>query len=578
MSEQTPNSSEDLSGAEPSMEDILASIRKIISEDEPVAMESPEDVQVDAVADLTSDAVRDVSASSDVLSAEGDSVDLNIDDVLADMDIEAHNLDASDLDIAIPDIDAEIASPVSADAIAPVVAAPVISAAATAEDIDDDILGILEDDIPLEDDVDVIAPIEAEATQEPVDEVAEALGVSSLGGAEEAFEMRSVPDDADEMDALLDDILMVSEETSVEDSIASEPEVSAVFSSEPASVGKDPDLELVKSLMADLSDDPEKSSTDDDLESLLELPELDKSLAEEIDLVAADVLPTEGSLDDLLEDFALEETPVVSDLTEVADATLEDSLADLSDGSTEEEDILGDILDMTLEDELNAQPDEITSIDEILELEQANLSENSEIDLDAMMSDEAFVLEEIDALQVETPDVDVTKDDLPSLADIAAAAEADAVEAETSPLAAASIAAAGTGAAALGAIVSSDTKNQDAELSAGSDDGAEAVTQVEPEIETPTQQIHNQETPMPVKAVTTDAILDDVTETATAGAFAELNQIVEDKAIFNERGPRIGDLVQEALRPMLKEWLDANLKGIVERAVTKEVKRISSGK
>ena len=45
-----------------------------------------------------------------------------------------------------------------------------------------------------------------------------------------------------------------------------------------------------------------------------------------------------------------------------------------------------------------------------------------------------------------------------------------------------------------------------------------------------------------------------------------------------DRGDRIGDLVQEALRPMLKEWLDKNLKGIVERAVTKEVKRISTGK
>ena len=87
----------------------------------------------------------------------------------------------------------------------------------------------------------------------------------------------------------------------------------------------------------------------------------------------------------------------------------------------------------------------------------------------------------------------------------------------------------------------------------------------------------NQEIEMPVKAVKTDAILDEVTEAATAGAFAELNQVVEDKAVFNERGPRIGDLVQDALRPMLKEWLDANLKGIVERAVTKEVKRISKG-
>jgi len=74
MSEQTPTSTEDLNGAEPSMEDILASIRKIISEDEPVAMESPEDALPvpivtaeplstfgDVPADLTSDAVLETS-------------------------------------------------------------------------------------------------------------------------------------------------------------------------------------------------------------------------------------------------------------------------------------------------------------------------------------------------------------------------------------------------------------------------------------------------------------------------------------------------------------------------------------
>lgn len=85
------------------------------------------------------------------------------------------------------------------------------------------------------------------------------------------------------------------------------------------------------------------------------------------------------------------------------------------------------------------------------------------------------------------------------------------------------------------------------------------------------------ETPMP-SAARADAILDDVTEAATMTAFAELNQVVEDKAVLSERGPRIGDLVQDALRPMLKEWLDENLQAIVERAVAKEVKRIADGK
>jgi cell pole-organizing protein PopZ len=80
------------------------------------------------------------------------------------------------------------------------------------------------------------------------------------------------------------------------------------------------------------------------------------------------------------------------------------------------------------------------------------------------------------------------------------------------------------------------------------------------------------------KASAKDTIVDNATEDATASAFASLNKVIDEKATMADRGDRIGDLVQEALRPMLKEWLDKNLKGIVERAVTKEVKRISSGK
>ena len=80
------------------------------------------------------------------------------------------------------------------------------------------------------------------------------------------------------------------------------------------------------------------------------------------------------------------------------------------------------------------------------------------------------------------------------------------------------------------------------------------------------------------RAAKKDAIIDEVTESATADVFSSLNKVVEEKAVVAERGDRIGDLVTDALRPMLKEWLDENLKGIVERAVTKEVKRISSGK
>ena len=109
-------------------------------------------------------------------------------------------------------------------------------------------------------------------------------------------------------------------------------------------------------------------------------------------------------------------------------------------------------------------------------------------------------------------------------------------------------------------------------------DGAEEV------VDTASETVHTQietsqtETEDMAGKTARDTILDEVTETATASAFASLNQVVEEKAVVAERGDRIGDLVTEALQPMLKEWLDKNLKGIVERAVTKEVKRISSGK
>lgn len=40
-------------------------------------------------------------------------------------------------------------------------------------------------------------------------------------------------------------------------------------------------------------------------------------------------------------------------------------------------------------------------------------------------------------------------------------------------------------------------------------------------------------------------------------------------------GTTLEDLVMESLKPMLKDWLDANLTGIVERLVEKEVRRLS---
>jgi cell pole-organizing protein PopZ len=42
-------------------------------------------------------------------------------------------------------------------------------------------------------------------------------------------------------------------------------------------------------------------------------------------------------------------------------------------------------------------------------------------------------------------------------------------------------------------------------------------------------------------------------------------------------GRTLEDVVRELLRPMLQQWLDESLPGIVQRAVDAEVSRISRG-
>ena len=71
----------------------------------------------------------------------------------------------------------------------------------------------------------------------------------------------------------------------------------------------------------------------------------------------------------------------------------------------------------------------------------------------------------------------------------------------------------------------------------------------------------------------TDRLLSEQSAHAAAGAFGLLQR--------NTRIPESDDdksletIVRELLRPMLKDWLDAHLPGIVERKVREEVERIA---
>jgi uncharacterized protein len=73
---------------------------------------------------------------------------------------------------------------------------------------------------------------------------------------------------------------------------------------------------------------------------------------------------------------------------------------------------------------------------------------------------------------------------------------------------------------------------------------------------------------------------------ATASAFDRLNQAMQNAVpppAAAEPGPSLGtgggktieELVQDMLRPMLKDWLDRNLPPIVERYVEREIVRLT---
>jgi len=282
----------------------------------------------------------------------------------------------------------------------------------------------------------------------------------------------------------------------------------------------DPDMDLVKSLMADLTEEP---LHDDDAEEL----------EVESEIEAESEIETESEIE------AEAEIETKADL-EVSNLGIDDDTDESS------EDVMDEILSMTLDDE--------TKLSEEIAI--------PEVEAPAIVQDPAASL---------------------SLKEIAAQAEADAQSSD-------SLVGTAIGAATIGGAAIATGQDEEPELDTAPDEVDSALSQLDDlladdtaeiedlETETHTPESNTEETPKMARAKKSDAIIDDVTETATAGAFASLTNVVEEKATVAERGDRIGDLVQEALRPMLKEWLDANLKGIVERAVTKEVKRISSGK
>jgi len=78
----------------------------------------------------------------------------------------------------------------------------------------------------------------------------------------------------------------------------------------------------------------------------------------------------------------------------------------------------------------------------------------------------------------------------------------------------------------------------------------------------------------PAIAETVAPLVSDQTAEVAASAFGRLSAAV----LMPAEGRTLEDVVRELLRPLLQQWLDDNLPGIVQQAVAAEVERIARGR
>ena len=658
--------------AEPSMEDILASIRQLIADDSvdatatvtpAVILDANTDEPlelVDSLDDSLADSPLDdmLARLDDTTVASGDAA-LDIPDIpeiqLVD-DIEAAAEPLSDdlMDLDVPSdskADIDINEAILEAAPASLMADTLAPKSSETESLS--VESLLEDeasDGQVSDDEFSIDSLLDDIAVQPVDDQVSAEALSSNDDSVGDLEPPSDPiSEIDDIDGLMDELtaeLDVSktdavpvldapaedfavDDLSLEAMLDDTPDVPVVadvleddmdvdigLSPESAAsdgVSDDPDIELVKSLMAELSDTPslDDASLMDEISPEVELPDtavsgpdlldsaLDAGVTSEAEQamglddviddiisdadkgVAEDISALEtGSSDDSVTDIAFEdllkplaEPETVNETTDKPRSALS-ALADEIDGAQTLTDgvsgaavgagvvaavsgaaaavvaapkvsaldslINNDVSVDDAEDDVQAVNfDDIVS-DMISQPELAEEDQNLGAALEALLDDEPADLDvgteidvpQIDAIEPDTADIDITEADVTEINVIDEIIE-DSSETLVDP---------------SDKIIETRTDNAQTEIA------------------------------NMARKTANNTILDEVTETAAASAFASLTNVVEEKAVVAERGDRIGDLVSEALQPMLKEWLDKNLKGIVERAVTKEVKRISTGK
>ena len=71
-----------------------------------------------------------------------------------------------------------------------------------------------------------------------------------------------------------------------------------------------------------------------------------------------------------------------------------------------------------------------------------------------------------------------------------------------------------------------------------------------------------------------EAIISEAPAAQAAGSIADLMARVQSDTRLGDADKTIEQIVKELLRPLLKEWLDANLPDMVERIVRDEIERV----
>lgn len=117
-------------------------------------------------------------------------------------------------------------------------------------------------------------------------------------------------------------------------------------------------------------------------------------------------------------------------------------------------------------------------------------------------------------------------------------------------------------------------------------EASESALSLDPEPPEPAQPPRSRPEPEPEEIEARPGMADDTGERLVSGATAaasvaalsQLSAIGQDRIDsmpLGDAGRTLEDLVRELLRPMLRQWLDANLPHLVERLVQDEIKRMT---